>query len=69
MSTNITANICKGKVDNLHMCINVTGSLIAEHLIKSEQCACSYSPGIFSVLSRANSEYHLKVWKSVYSHL
>lgn len=41
-------NIRKGKVYNLDRSFNVSGSVIAEHLIinKSQKCAWSYSPNI-----------------------
>lgn len=32
------------------MCVNVSDSVIAEYLIKNQQCAQSYTLDIFSVL-------------------
>lgn len=59
-------NNYKEKVDILHTCINVLGSAIVKYLIKTQQCAWSYSLGRFSVLSRANFDYHLKMLRSVH---
>lgn len=61
------ANI--SKVDNLHGCVNVSGIVIAENLLKIQQCARFYSSDMFSVPSKTNLNYYLKVVKLVYISL
>lgn len=56
----VAANICKEYVDNLHMCINISGSAMVEYLIKSQQCAMSHNLDLFSVLSKAYTNLTLK---------
>lgn len=39
---------------------------VTKHLINNEQYAWSYSPDIFSVIIKANTDYHLNNSESLY---
>lgn len=60
----VPAIIRKGKLDILHIHVNVSDSAKAEHLI--QQCARFYSPNTFSLLSKAITDYHVKVLQSLH---
>lgn len=65
INQHLPANIDMGKVDNLHWCINLSGSVIAEHLITNQQSTWSYSSSMLSMLSMG---YQLYILSST-SHL
>lgn len=58
INQHIQVNICKENMDNFYRRVNVSGSALVEHLIKNQQYAQSYSLDMFSLLSRANSDYY-----------
>lgn len=55
----VRSSICNGMMENLHRCGNKPDSAVAENFVKKQQCVQSYNQDIFSVLRKANSEFHL----------
>ena len=45
---------------------NTSGSSIAEHMINSRECVADFNVDRFSILSRSNSLFHLKVLETLY---
>ena len=45
---------------------NTYRSAIAEHLINNGECASTYSLDLFTILSRSHSDFHHKVFETIY---
>ena len=50
-------------MDNLR---STYGSSIAEHLINDSDCTAKFRVDFFSVLSKFNSSFHLKVFETIH---